>query len=143
MQYSILFKGMNPSPSGYFNDGNQTFNYEVLGKIDRVVNMRVYDSYFNHLVHQEVLHLYPGINYYTYLTSNSKNRYVEFRDESTYKIVGLFGLDGEKYSVDMDVDGYARRIGELVTPREKNNLYDMFNEIVYLKSYLWKTAMLL
>jgi len=135
MQYSILFKGMSPSPSGYFNDGNQTFNYEVLGKIDRVVNMRVYDSYFNHLVHQEVLHLYPGINYYTYLTSNSKNRYVEFRDESTYKIVGLFGLDGESYSVDMDVDGYARRIGELVTPREKNNLYDMFNEIVYLKSY--------
>lgn len=125
--YSIAFNGMDT--------GNSTFHYELCGREDARVNMRVYDTYFKHLVYQEVLSLSPGIGYYTYLTSNSKDRYVEFRDEATYKIVGLFALRGEEYSADMDIDGYARRVGELVSPREKSNLFDMFNEIVYLKSY--------
>lgn len=126
-EYSILFKGID--------NGNHTFHYEVSGNIDRRVNMRVHNTYFNYKEYQEILNLTPGVGYYTYLPTDSKNRYVEFRDEETYEIVGLFGLDGIKSMDDLDINGYAKKISGLIKPREKNNLCIVFNEIACANIY--------
>ena len=126
-KYSILFKGIS--------DGNRTFHYELSGKMDRKVHMRVCNSYFDYQEYDEILNLHPGIQYYTYVPSNSKNRYAEFRDVETNGIVGLFGLDGEKYLDDFDNSGYTLKVIGLLEPGEKHNLCSVFNEIVCENTY--------
>ena len=126
-EYSILFKGID--------NGDHTFHYELSGKKDKRVHMSVFNTYFDYQEYEEILNLSPGIQYYTYVPSNSKNRYVEFRDTQTNQTVGLFGLEGKEYLEDFDIDGYAKRVTKLINSGEFHNLCVVFNEIVCTDTY--------
>jgi len=125
--YSIKFGGIDDLKNSFF--------YSLSSKTNKRVIMRVYNSYLNYKEYEERLELVPDINFWTYIPSNNKNRYVEFRDEETLEIVGLFGLDGVIDIEDFDNFKYVKKIFNDLKPGEKHNVYVVFNEITSQRTY--------
>jgi FkbM family methyltransferase len=125
--YSIKFGGINDLKNSFF--------YSLNSKKNKRVIIRVYNSYLNYREYEERLELSPGFNFWTYIPSNNKNRYVEFRDEETLEIVGLFGLDGVIDIEDFDNFKYVKTIFNDLKPGEKHNVYVVFNEITSQRTY--------
>lgn len=127
INYSIQFNGID--------ELKNCFHFSQNSKINRKIILRVYNSYLNYKEYEEKLELIPNVNYWTYVPSNNKNRYVEFRDEETLEIIGLFGLDGVHDIEDEDNFKYVKTIFNDLKPGEKHNVYVVFNEITTLKTY--------
>jgi FkbM family methyltransferase len=125
--YSITFKGINELKNSFY--------YSLNSKENKKVILRVYNSYLNYKEYEEVIELVPYIDFWTYIPSNNKNRYVEFRDSETLEIVGLFGLDGVIDIEDFDEFGYVRTIFNNLKPGEKHNVYVVFNELTTQNTY--------
>ena len=132
INYSIQFNGID--------ELKNCFHFSQNSKINRKIILRVYNSYLNYKEYEERMELIPNVNYWTYVPSNNKNRYVEFRDEDTLEIVGLFGLDGTYDIEDEDNFKYVKTIFNDLKPGEKHNVYCVFNEItthnVYNNEYV-------
>ena len=125
--YSILFNGVS--------DGSTKFYYSLNNDIPRNVIVKVYNQYLEYVEYESVITLQPGINYWTSVPSNNKGRYVEFRDDDTLEIVGMFGLNGE---IDYDNIPYSSYIKSIVSSLDYNGKKDMhyiLNEIFYQKVY--------
>jgi FkbM family methyltransferase len=125
--YSIKFGGINDLKNSFF--------YSLNSKKNKKVIIRVYNSYLDYMEYEERLELSPEFNFWTYIPSNNKNRYVEFRDEETLEIVGLFGLDGVIDIEDFDNFKYVKTIFNDLKPGEKHNVYVVFNEITSQRTY--------
>ena len=117
------------------NDEKNKFFHKLSSNSVQNVIISVYNTYLDYKEYEGELKMTPGINYWTYIPSNNKNRYVEFRDKKTYEIVGLFGLDGKDDLSLYDKSKYVKKIFENSTDGEKNNLYSVFNEISSNKIY--------
>jgi FkbM family methyltransferase len=132
INYSIQFNGID--------ELKKCFHFSQNSKINRKIILRVYNSYLNYKEYEERMELIPNVNYWTYVSSNNKNRYVEFRDEDTLEIVGLFGLDGTHDIEDEDNFKYVKTIFNDLKPGEKHNVYCVFNELtthnVYNNEYV-------
>lgn len=125
--YSIIFNNIN--------EDKNIFYYQINSNFSKNVIISVYNSFLKHKEYEEELKLSPKINYWTYIPSNNKNRYVEFRDKNTYDIVGMFGLDG-KYDLETNENGmYVKSIFEKSSDGEKTNLYSVLNEITCKNIY--------
>lgn len=127
INYSIVFNGIN--------EQKNTFHYKINSDVKKSVILRVFNTFFNYKEYEIKLSLSPNINYWTYVPSSNKNRYVEFRDEETLEIVGLFGLEGIVDWRDIDYSSYVKKIFENSTAGEKNTIYFVFNEITNTKVY--------
>ena len=119
--YSINFRGMN--------DEKNCFYYSLNSKVNKKIILRVYNSYLNYLEYEEAMDLSPDVEFWTYVPSNNKNRYVEFRDAENLEIVGMFGLEGLIDIEDYDNFGYVKKIFGGLKPGEKHNVYVVFNEL--------------
>lgn len=117
------------------NEEKNCFYYKLNSNTNKKVLLRVYNHYLNYKEYETILELTPGIEYWTYIPSNNKNRYVEFRDSETLEIVGLFGLDGNHGLEEIDNQKYVKRIFEGLTNGERGNLYTVFKEIGDLNIY--------
>lgn len=111
------------------------FYYSLNSREKKKVILRVYNSYLSYKEYEEVIELSPGSDFWTYVPSNNKNRYVEFRDEETLDIVGFFGLDGTIDIEDFDEFGYVKTIFNGLKPGEKHNVYVVFNELSARNTY--------
>jgi FkbM family methyltransferase len=125
--YSINFRGMN--------DEKNCFYYSLNSKVNKKIILRVYNSYLNYLEYEEAMDLSPDVEFWTYVPSNNKNRYVEFRDAENLEIVGMFGLEGLIDIEDYDNFGYVKKIFGGLKPGEKHNVYVVFNELTTQKTY--------
>lgn len=117
------------------DDLKSRFYYSLNSKESKKVILRVYNSYLNYKEYEEVIELVPDFDFWTYIPSNNKNRYVEFRDSETLEIIGLFGLDGVIDIEDFDEFGYVRTIFNGLKPGEKHNVYVVFNELTTQNTY--------
>lgn len=127
INYSIKYVGIN--------ELKNIFYYSLNSKMNKKILMRVYNSYLNYKEYEEILELTPDVEYWTYVPSNNKNRYVEFRDEETLEVVGLFGLDGIVDIEDFDEFKYVKTIFSELKLGEKHNVYVVFNELTTQKTY--------
>lgn len=127
IEYSIIFERINKEKNCFYYRLNSNENKRVI--------LRVYNSYLGYKEYEVRLDLTSGVEYWTYIPSNNKNRYVEFRDEDTLDVVGLFGLDGNHSLQEIDNQRYVKRIFQNLTKGEKWNLYTVFNEIGDLNIY--------
>ena len=127
INYNIKYEGIN--------DDKNCFYYSLNSKTNKTVILRVYNSYLNYKEYDETIELTPNIKFWTYIPSNNKNRYVEFIDEETLEIVGLFGLDGVIDIEDFDNFKYVKTIFNDLKPGEKHNVYVVFNEITSQRTY--------
>jgi FkbM family methyltransferase len=117
------------------NELKNSFYYSLNSKTNKKVIMRVYNSYLNYKEYEEIIELVPDFDFWTYIPSNNKNRYVEFRDEKTLNVVGLFGLDGIIDIRDFDESKYVKTIFNDLKPGEKHNVYVVFNELTTQNTY--------
>lgn len=127
MNYNILFDGINKEKN--------TFFYRINSQEPKNVILRVYNNFIFYKEYEIKQLLSPGVNYWTYVPSSNKNRFVEFRDEETLEVVGLFGLDG---IIDWRTIEYSKYVNEIFknsNDGEKNNIYFVFNEITNTKVY--------
>lgn len=119
--YSVLFNGMD--------DNKRVYYYFIGGDKDREVIQKVYNQYFGLVEWQRKMILAPNVSYYTSIPSNSKHRYVEFRDAETLEIVGLFGLEGiTDYSM-FDINDYIKTIAQSLDFTSKRDINHIFNEV--------------
>ena len=125
--YSILFNGMS--------DGNRKFHYSLNSNIQRNVIIKVYNQYLEYVEYETNIDLHPGVFYWVSVSSNLKNRYVEFIDANTFQIVGMFGLDGE---IDYNTIPYSDYIKSIVPSLDyngKKDIHYILSEIFYEKIY--------
>ena len=125
--YSILFNGMS--------DGNTKFHYSLNSNTRKSIIMKVYNQYLEYVEYESSFVLEPNISYWTSVSSNLKNRYVEFRDADTFDIVGMFGLNGVIDYNDIDYNGYIQSIVPKLDLNGKRDIHYILNEIFYQKIY--------
>jgi FkbM family methyltransferase len=125
--YSIIYEGID--------EMKQKFYYTINGNKEKKVILKVYNQYLKWLEFEDILTLIPGLKYWTYVPTNSKNRYVEFIDVETLEIVGMFGLDGIQDMEEVDYNGYVKKLCEESNNMDKNSIGLIFNEIVCMNTY--------
>lgn len=125
--YSIKYEGIN--------EDKNCFYYSLNSKTNKTVILRVYNSYLNYKEYDKTMELATNSKFWTCISSNNSNRYVEFRDLETLEIVGLFGLEGLHDIEDYDDLKYVKTIFNDLKPGEKHNVYTVFNEITNLNVY--------
>lgn len=113
----------------------QKFHYRINGNEEKKVILKVYNQYLNWLEYEDTITLVPGLQYWTYVPTNSKNRYVEFRDAKTLEIVGMFGLEGIQDMKEADYNGYVNRLFQKSNDIDKSSIGFIFNEIVSMNTY--------
>lgn len=121
LEYSIIFNGIN--------ELKDKFYYSINSKFKKKVSLKVYNSYLNFLEFEDELELQPNIGYWTFIPTNYKERYVEFCDSETGKVVGLFGLDGLNSFQDMDNLNYIKTIFDGLNLTEQHTIKSIFNEV--------------
>lgn len=125
--YSILYNGID--------EKKQKFYYSITGNMEKKVHIKVYNQYLKWLEFEDTLILNPNFEYWTYVPTNSRNRYVEFRDSETLEVVGMFGLDGLEDMETLDYNGYVKKLTQISNDTDKSNIGFIFNEIVCAKTY--------
>jgi len=125
--YSILFNGMS--------DGNRKFHYSLNSNINRNVIVKVYNQYLEYTEYETTIELHTGVSYWIGISSNLKNRYVEFRDASTFDIVGMFGLGGDIDYNNIPHSYYIKLIVPSLDYNGKRDMHYILNEIFYQKIY--------
>jgi FkbM family methyltransferase len=126
-EYSILFNGMS--------DGNTKFHYSLNSNKPQCVFLKVYNQYLNYIEYEAKIDLHPGVLYWVSVSSNLKNRYVEFRDTNTFDIVGMFGLDGVIDYNDIPYSSYIKSIVPSLDYSGKKDIHYILSEIFYEKIY--------
>lgn len=127
VDYSIKFNNIN--------EDKNVFRYSTDSKTNRVVILRVYNTYLNFKEYEETIKLSPNTNYWTFVPCQLNHRYVEFRDGESLEVVGLFGLDSLFKIENFDNFNYVKNIFNELETKEKDNVYFVFNEISMRKTY--------
>jgi FkbM family methyltransferase len=125
--YSILFHGMS--------DGSKKFHYSLNSNTSKSIIMKVYNQYLEYVEYESAFTLEPGVNYWTGVYSNLTNRYVEFRDATTFEIVGMFGLGGEIDYNNIPYSSYIKSIVPTLNVVGKKDIHYILSEIFYQKIY--------
>ena len=125
--YSILYNGMT--------DGKTKFHYSLNAKEPKEVIATVYNQFLKLVEYKYTMTLAPNVGYWTYVPSNSNNRYVEFRDAETYDVVGMFGLDGEIDYNNIPQTDYIQSLVSNLDTNGKKDLQYILNEIFYENIY--------
>ena len=127
IDYSIIYKGSSENKS--------TFYVELNSDKPREVYFKVFNQYLNYVEYESKLEMVPNVIYWNYVVSNSKNRYVEFRDSETHDVVGLFSLEGIKDMFDYDYKSYIKNIFLNLNKNVKGIIFFIINEIMSLEMY--------
>ena len=125
--YTILFNGMG--------DVSRKFHYSLNSNTHKSVLIKVFNQYLDYVEYETAMDLHPGVSYWIGVSSNLKNRYVEFRDAITFEIVGMFGLGGE---IDYDNIPHSDYIKSIVPKLDlvgKKDIHYILSEIFYEKIY--------
>jgi len=125
--YSILSHGIT--------DGTTKFHYSLNSNTPKDIIMKVYNQYLEYTEYESSFTIQPGVTYWTYVPSNLKNRYVEFRDAQSYEVVGMFGLDGLIDYNDIPQTPYIKSLVSNLDINGKRDLHYILNEIFYEKIY--------
>ena len=125
--YSIVSHGIT--------EGSTKFHYSLNSNTPKDIIMKVYNQYLEYTEYESSFTIQPGVTYWTYVPSNLKNRYVEFRDAQSYEVVGMFGLDGLIDYNDIPQTPYIKSLVSNLDINGKRDLHYILNEIFYEKIY--------
>jgi len=125
--YSIIFRGMS--------EATTKFHYSLNSNTSKSVIMKVYNQYLDYIEYEASITLEPGVNYWTSVPSNLRNKYVEFRDSTTFEIVGMFGLDGVMDYNNIPYSSYIKSILPSLDYNGKKDIHYILSEIFYEKIY--------
>lgn len=121
MNYSITFNGTDHNKKKFYYSLNSESSHDVI--------LKVWNQYLETPEYESKLSLIPAQIYFTEVFSQTRDRYVEFRDSKTYEVVGLFALDGTIGIRDVDKGFYFKKILPHLSEVEKKDLNFIFNEV--------------
>lgn len=119
--YSISYGGTDNS--------NKKFYYALNSASPKEVILKVWNQYIGIPEYEVKITIEPGKTYYTEVFSSLRDRYVEFRDSSTYEVVGFFALNGNIGIRDIDSTSYIKKILVHLNDTEKRDLNFICNEV--------------
>jgi FkbM family methyltransferase len=117
-------------------DDNNTIYYSTNSDKAETVKVKIYNQYFESIEYDNEVTIPKDGYCWTSISSNSRNRYIEFIDSKTNEIVGLFGLNGTfDYRNIFKHTSYIKNILPFLNKESKEDIQYILNEIYCLNYY--------
>ena len=100
------------------------------------LRVKVYDSYTNGFIFKSDLDVEYGWNYYTYIPSAWKNRYVYIYDRHNGELLTPFVIDGSDSLENYDRESYLKKLFKLEkNENRQSGIHDVLREHLFDRHY--------